>query len=521
MELVSIMVEPYKTTPMTDFSNPKNREAMEKAIAKVKSELGREYPIVIGGEEIFSGETFKSINPADPDEVVGVFAKGTKELALKAIAVANEKFEEWKQVPPDHRARYLLKAAKIMKDRRHELSAWMMFETSKSWAEADGDTAESIDFLEFYGREMIRWGKEFPVVPFPGEDNVLKYIPLGVGAVIPPWNFPNAICCGMASASVVTGNTVILKPASTAPAVAWQVYKCLVDAGLPGGVLNFLPGPGGAIGDTITTHPKTRFVAFTGSMEIGLRIQELVNKPQPEQIWIKRTILEMGGKDFMFIDADADLEFAADQITIAAYGFQGQKCSACSRTIIHKDVYDELVPLLVERAEKLTLGRPEQYGIDMGAVIDESAFNKILEYCEIGKQEGTLLTGGERWGDKGYFIKPTIVGNLKSTARLAQEEIFGPVNALIKVDSFEEGIEVANGTIFGLTGAIISNNREHLEIAREKLHCGNLYLNRKCTGALVGVQPFGGFNMSGTDSKAGGQDYLGLFLQGKSITERW
>jgi len=515
------MVEPFKTCPLTDFSDAKNREAMEKAIAKVKSELGREYPIVIGGEEITTGQTFKSINPADPDEVVGVFAKGTKELALKAIETADKTFQDWRFVPPEQRARYILKAAKIMRGRRNELSAWMIFETSKSWVEADADTAEAIDFLEFYGREMLRWGGPQEVVTFPGEDNEVKYIPIGVGAVIPPWNFPCAILTGMTAASIVTGNTVVLKPASTAPAIGYQVYKILKDAGLPAGVLNFLPGPGGAIGDTITTHPRTRFIAFTGSMEIGLRINELAAKLSPGQIWIKRTILEMGGKDFMFIDNDANPDYAAEQITIAAYGFQGQKCSACSRTIVHKDVYDELAVKLAERAKKLTLGRPEQFGINMGAVIDEAAFNKILEYIEIGKKEGKLLAGGERFGAKGYFIKPTLFGGIKPQDRLAQEEIFGPVNAMIKVNSFEEGVEVANGTIYGLTGAFISNNRKHIEIAREKLHCGNLYINRKCTGALVGVQPFGGFNMSGTDSKAGGRDYLGLFLQGKSITERW
>ncbi|NQS98753.1 MAG: L-glutamate gamma-semialdehyde dehydrogenase [candidate division Zixibacteria bacterium] len=515
------MVEPFKNCPFTDFSDPDNRAAMEADIAKVKSELGREYPIIIGGEEITDVDKFKSINPADPDEVIGVFAKGTKELAVKALETANEKFEEWRWTPPEHRARYLLKAAQIMKQRRHEISVWMMLETSKSWIEADADVAEAIDFLDFYGREMIRWGGTQEIVPFPGEDNELLYIPLGAGAVIPPWNFPCAILVGMTSAAIVTGNTVVLKPASTAPAVGYQFYKIMKEAGLPDGVLNFLPGPGGAIGDTIIQHPKTRFIAFAGSMEVGLRINRLAAELSEGQIWIKRTILEMGGKDFILVDSGADLEFAADQITIAAYGFQGQKCSACSRTIIHKDVYDELIPMLVERAEKLTLGRPETFGINMGAVIDQAAFNKIMEYIEIGKTEGELLTGGERWGDKGYFVQPTIFGGIKPNDRLAQEEIFGPVNALIKVDSFEEGIEVANGTIYGLTGAFISNNREHIEIARQRLHCGNLYINRKCTGALVGVQPFGGFNMSGTDSKAGGSDYLGLFLQAKSITERW
>ena len=515
------MVEPFANCVFTDFSNPVNRKAMNEAIEKVRGELGKTYPIVIGGEEIRDIPTFDSINPADPEQVVGTFSKGTKGLALKAIETANEKFSDWRRVPAEHRARYLLKAAHIMKQRRLELAAWMVFEVSKNWVEADADVAEAIDFLDFYGREMIRYGDTQPIVPYPGEDNELVYIPLGVGAIIPPWNFPCAIMAGMTSAAMVTGNTVILKPASTAPTTAYKFFEILREAGMPDGVVNFLPGPGGAIGDTIVTHPKTRFIAFTGSMEVGLRIHELASKPSENQIWIKRTVLEMGGKDFIFIDEDADIDAAAEGITTAAYGFQGQKCSACSRTIIHENVYDELAAKLVKKAEALRIGSPDKQENYLGAVIDQAAMNKILEYVEIGKREGTLLTGGKRWGDKGYFIEPTIFGDIDPIDHLAQEEIFGPVNALIKVRSFEEGIEVANGTIFGLTGAYYGGNREKIEIARQKLHCGNLYINRKCTGALVGVQPFGGFNMSGTDSKAGGCDYLGLFLQAKSITEKW
>ncbi|MBC8204332.1 L-glutamate gamma-semialdehyde dehydrogenase [bacterium] len=515
------MIEPFVNCPLTDFSDSHNSEAMRKAIEKVHAELGRSYPIVIGGEAIRDIPTFNSINPADPGQVIGKFAKGTKELALKAIETAYRKFEEWRWTPPEHRARYLLKAAHIMKQRRLELAAWMVFETSKSWMEADADLAEAIDFLEFYAREMIRYGSPQPVVPYPGEDNELVYLPLGVGVVIPPWNFPCAIMAGMTAASIVTGNTVVLKPASTAPAIAYKFFEIMREAGLPDGVLNFLPGPGGAIGDTIVTHPKTRFLAFTGSMEVGLRIHELAAKLAEGQIWIKRTILEMGGKDFIFVDEDADLNAAAEGITAASFGFQGQKCSACSRTIIHEKVYDKLADMLAQRAKAINIGPPDKQENYLGAVIDESAMNKILEYIEIGKGEGKLLAGGSRYGAKGYFIEPTILGDVKPDDRLSQEEIFGPVNALIKVKSFEEGIAVANGTIYGLTGAYFGGNRERIEIARQKLFCGNLYINRKCTGALVGVQPFGGFNMSGTDSKAGGRDYLGLFLQAKSITEKW
>ena len=515
------MLPEFCNEPFTDFRCPDNRAAMKAAIEKVRSELGKKYPLVINGERIVRDDTFKSINPGDTSQLVGEFTKGTKEDALNAIEAASVAFEQWRNVDPYERARYLIKAAHIMRHRKFELAAWMVFEVSKSWAEADGDIAEAIDFLEFYAREMIRLSAPQPVMSYPGEENELYYIPLGVCAVIPPWNFPGAIMAGMTTAAIVTGNTVVLKPASTAPVIAYKFFEIMEEVSLPAGVLNFLPGPGGAIGDTIVDHPKTRLIAFTGSKEIGLRIHGRAAKVNPGQLWIKRTILEMGGKDFILVDETADLQEAATGIVAAAYGFQGQKCSACSRAIVHKDVYDELLEMVAEKTKALTVGSPDNPDNYMGAVIDRSAFEKIMSYMDIGRKEGRLVVGGGRACEGGWYIQPTIFADIAPDARLAQEEIFGPVLAYIKCEDFEDGVKIANSTEFGLTGALFSKSRRRLEIGRRDLHCGNLYLNRKCTGALVGVQPFGGFNMSGTDSKAGGRDYLLLFTQGKSVTEKF
>lgn len=509
----------FKNEPLVDFSQPANREAMEKALAQVERELGKRYPLIIGGERVETGEWFDSTNPASPQQVVGRFAKADQAVAKRAIEVANEVFQRWKRVEPEARARYLFKAAAELRRRRLEFDAWMVYEVGKNWVEADADTAEAIDFLDFYGYQMLRLALPQPVTTKEGVENELVYIPLGVGTVISPWNFPCSIMMGMTMASVVAGNTVVLKPASTSPAVAAKFVELLEEVSLPPGVVNFLPGPGGLIGDTLVTHPKTRFIAFTGSKEVGLRINELAAKPQPGQIWIKRTILEMGGKDAVVVDSSADLEAAAQGIVTSAFGYQGQKCSAGSRAIIVEDVYDQVVERAVALAEKLTIGLvtdPQNY---LGPVIEQAAFDKIMGYIEIGKGEAKLLTGGQRAREEGYFIQPTIFGDVPPEARIAQEEIFGPVLSIIKARDFDHALEIANSTEYGLTGSVYSRNREHLERARNEFHVGNLYFNRKCTGALVGVEPFGGFNMSGTDSKAGGRDYLLLFTQAKSISE--
>ena len=366
---------------------------------------------------------------------------------------------------------------------------------------------------------MIRWGGPQPLVPNPGESNDLLYIPLGVGVVIPPWNFPCAIAMGMTAATVVTGNTAILKPSSDSPLTAWKVFEILEEAGVPAGALNFLPGPGGTIGDALVEHPRVRFVAFTGSMEVGNGINERAAKVPKGQIWLKRAILEMGGKDFTIVDEGADLDAAVNGVYQGAFGFQGQKCSACSRAIVHRSLYNEFVERLAAKTKPTTVGPTEKKENYLGPVVSARAEKTILSYIEIGKKEGRLVAGGNKRPGPGYFIEPTIFADVKPGARIAQEEIFGPVLAVIPAGSFEEEIEIANGTIYGLTGAYYSRDRAKVAEAKRRLHVGNLYINRKCTGALVGVHPFGGFNMSGTDSKAGGRDYLGLFLQGKALTE--
>jgi 1-pyrroline-5-carboxylate dehydrogenase len=516
------MLMPFRNEPYVNFAEEGPRQKMLEALKLVESQLGRTYPLRIGGKKIDTPEKIESINPAKFDQVVGYVGKANADQANQAIAAADEAFKTWSPVPPDVRARYLLRAAEILRRRVYEFSAWMVYEESKSWIEAYADTCEAIDFLDFYGREMMRLGGPQPVTPYPGEENELRYIPLGVGAVIPPWNFPLAIMAGMTTAAIVTGNTVVLKPASTAPVIAAKFVEVLEELMLPPGVLNFVPGSGRDIGDPIVDHPRTRFIAFTGSREVGERIFDRAAKVPKGQTWLKRTILEMGGKDCIVVtDKCGDLNAAADGVVAATFGFQGQKCSACSRLIVDEKVHDALVEKVVDRAAKLTVGNPTTpENFYLGAVIDHAAHERINEYIEIGKKEGKMVLGTARVPAGGYYIPPTVFINIKPKDRLAQEEIFGPVLAVIKGRGLDELLDIANGTDYGLTGAIYSNDRAELERARHEFHVGNLYLNRKCTGALVDVQPFGGFNMSGTDSKAGGRDYLLLFMQGKSVTER-
>ncbi|GAA5529267.1 L-glutamate gamma-semialdehyde dehydrogenase [Herpetosiphon gulosus] len=517
------MLPEYRNEPFVDFSVKANADAMRTALSKVGDELGRTYPLLIGGEHIELADTFDSLNPAKPSQVVGSFAKATVEHANQAVEVAATTFESWRSVAAEERARYLFRAAAVMRRRKFEFMAWLVYEVSKSWAEADADVAEAIDFMEYYGRQAIKFGGPQPVVAYNGEENELRYVPLGVTVVIPPWNFALAIMVGMTTAAIAAGNTVVLKPASASPAIAAQFVRLLVEeAGLPDGVVNFVPGSGGAMGDALVDHAKTRLIAFTGSKEIGLRIFERSAKLQAGQIWLKRTILEMGGKDGIVVDETADLDAAADAIVASAFGFQGQKCSACSRAIIVESVYSTVLKKVVDRTKKLTMGNPTDPKHHLGAVVDQKAFDKIREYIEIGKSEGRLMLGGETGdGSEGYFIPPTIIADIAPEARLSLEEIFGPVLAFIKANDWKHALEIANNTEYGLTGAVFSRSRERLEEARRDFHVGNLYFNRKCTGALVGVQPFGGFNMSGTDSKAGGPDYLLLFTQAKTITDRF
>ncbi|HVF87059.1 MAG TPA: L-glutamate gamma-semialdehyde dehydrogenase [Pyrinomonadaceae bacterium] len=506
----------FRNESFTDFSVEENARAMRAAIEKVKGELGREYPLVIGGERINTGQTFESLNPAKKTEVVGRFQKATEELARRAVETAHETFSTWRGTPAAERAEILFRAAERLRERRHEMSAWMIHEVGKTWAEADGDTAEAIDFCGFYAGEMLRYATPQPLTRIEGEDNRLEYIPLGVGVVIPPWNFPLAIMAGMTVAAAVTGNTVVLKPSSDAPAIAYKFFEILEEAGMPPGVVNFMTGSGAEVGDTIVDHPKTRFVAFTGSKEIGLRINERAAKVNKGQIWIKRVVAEMGGKDAIIVDEGVDLDEAATGVVQSAFGFQGQKCSACSRAIIHAGIYEPMVEKIIERTEKLKLGDPVEPTTNLSAVINGKAFKTISGYIEKGQSEGgRLVAGGGTDGEGGFFIEPTVIADVEPGATIEQEEIFGPVLAVIKAQDFDDALRIANDTEYGLTGAVYTNDPDKLERARREFHVGNLYLNRKCTGALVGVHPFGGFNMSGTDSKAGGRDYLALFMQAK------
>lgn len=512
----------FKNEPFTDYSIAENADAMRAALDKVRAELGREYPVIINGEKITLPEKFESFNPANKKEIVGVFSEVDTDTTLvdKAIDAATAAFKIWRNVPAAERAEYLFKIADVMRKRKHELSAWMVFEVSKTWAEADGDTAEAIDFMEFYGREMLRWSEKQPITQIAGEHNTLEYIPLGVGAIIPPWNFPLAIMAGMTMAAVVTGNTVVLKPSSDSPTIAAKFMEIVEEVGLPAGVVNFVTGSS-ATGEAMTTSPKTRFVSFTGSKQVGLHINEVAAKPREGQIWIKRVIAEMGGKDAIVVADDADLDSAATGVVQAAFGYQGQKCSACSRLIVDEKVHDELVAKVVELTKALKVGQPTEGDTNVAAVINKRSFDKTLDYIKKGESEGgQIVAGGSGVDEDGFFIEPTVIDNVEPGSTIEQEEIFAPVLAVIKAKDFDHALEIANDTEFGLTGAVYSTTQANLEKARREFHVGNLYLNRKCTGALVGVHPFGGFNMSGTDSKAGGREYLLQFMQGKSIAQR-
>jgi 1-pyrroline-5-carboxylate dehydrogenase len=511
----------FANEPFVDFKQPENARAMQAALDLVASHLGREYDLIIGGHRIRTDGKIRSLNPARPAQVVGVHQKAGAEHAEDAMQAALRAFESWSRVATDVRVSLLLGAAQVIRDRKFEFMAWLTYEVGKNWAEADADVAETIDFLEFYSREALRLAAATTPIQLPGEHNELIYLPLGVGAVIPPWNFPFAIMAGMTAAAIVTGNTVILKPSSDSPTIAAKFVEVLEEAGMPGGVVNFCPGSGATFGNAIVEHPKTRFIAFTGSKAVGLDIHERAAKARPGQIWIKRTILEMGGKDSILVCADADLDAAVDGVVAAAFGFSGQKCSACSRAIVEAPIYDVFVERVRERVEKLAIGDPIG-NPNMGPVINKAALDTMLGYVEAGKKEGRLVAGGSapETANGGHFLEPTVFADIAPDAVLAQEEIFGPVLAIIKVDSFEDGLRVANNTEYGLTGAIYTASREHLDRARREFHVGNLYFNRKCTGAMVGAHPFGGFNMSGTDSKAGGPDYLYLFTQAKSVAEK-
>ena len=513
---------PFVNEPYRDFSLPQHRAAMEAALAQVRAELGREYDLWIAGRPEKGGPShLLSHNPSHPAEVVGIHQKATAEQANRAVESAFAYFPTWASVAPEERARLLFRAASLLLERKSEFNAWLVIESGKNWAEAEADTAEAIDFCNYYARQMLRLATPDPLVQMPGESDRMVYLPLGVGVIIPPWNFPLAILAGMTVAALVTGNTVVIKPSSETPTIAAKFVEVLFAAGFPKEAIQFLPGSGAEVGDLIVMHPKTRFISFTGSKEVGLRIVELAAKTQPGQKWIKRVVAEMGGKDAIVVDAEAaDLDAAAAGVIASAFGFQGQKCSACSRAIVDETIYDAFLEKLKVRAAALTQGPAEDPAYYMGPVISAKAERTILEYIEVGKQEGRLIAGGAKAPGEGYFIQPTIIADIEASDRLFQEEIFGPVLGVTKAHGFDHALALANDSEYGLTGAVYTANPEKIDRARREFFVGNLYINRKCTGAMVGAHPFGGFNMSGTDSKAGGPDYLLQFVQAKSIAEK-
>jgi 1-pyrroline-5-carboxylate dehydrogenase len=513
-------VPAYANEPYDTFTTPIALEEMRVALHSVRAQFGQSYPMVIGGKKVMTDAQLTSTNPSTPSEVVGKAARATREHAELALNAAWNAFDSWKLWKQEDRSRVMLKAAAIMRRRKRELEAWLVYEIGKNYVEASAEVAEMIDFTEYYARHAMRHvGGLGYLNAASGEENESFYIPLGAGLTISPWNFPMALMTGMTVGAIVVGNTVVCKPAEDTIVSLAKVFDIFEEAGLPPGVVNYLPGIGAEVGAYLVEHPRTRFINFTGSLATGKRINEAAAKIGDGQRWFKRVFLELGGKDAILVDETADLDAAALGLIQSAYGYQGQKCSACSRLIVVDSVYDVLMERIVEGVKKLTIAAAQE-NPNLGPVCNAAQDVKVREYLEMGRREGNLLVGGKRLDTEGFFIQPTIFGGIAPDARLAQEEVFGPVVAAIRVKDFTEGMAVVNNTVYGLTGALYSQDRNRIEIARRDFHVGNLYFNRKCTGALAGVQPFGGFNLTGTDTKTGGPDYLLQFLQMKSVAER-
>ncbi|MFB5660389.1 L-glutamate gamma-semialdehyde dehydrogenase [Alteribacillus sp. HJP-4] len=514
------MYTAYRHEPFTDFTKEENRQVFQEALNKVENTLGKNYPLIVGGERIFTDEKMNSVNPANKEEIIGAVSKSNTTIIDQAFDAAEKAYQKWRVTSPEARAEVLFRAAAGMRRDKHEYSALLVKEVGKPWKEADADIAEAIDFMEYYARQMIELKNGKGILSREGEYNQYVYQPMGVAVTIPPWNFACAIMVGTTVAPMVTGNTVLLKPAEPAVIIAAKFVELLEQSGMPEGVVNFVPGEPTEIGDYLIDHPKTSLISFTGSRATGTRIYKRAAEIQEGQQHLKRVIIEMGGKDTVVVDEDADLETAVEAVVASAFGFSGQKCSAGSRVVVHQNIYDKLLERVVDRVNEINVGDTTSYDYYMGPVINRKAFDKITGYIAIGKQEGRLAAGGGSDDSKGYFIDPTIFADVSPDARIMQEEIFGPVVAFTKASSYEEAIDIANNTEYGLTGAVISTNVEHLEYAKTHFHVGNLYFNRNCTGAIVGYHPFGGFKMSGTDSKAGGPDYLLQYMHPKTISQQ-
>ncbi len=518
-ELEQVRDDVYRNAPLMSFVYKDNQEKMQSALREVRKRFGEKYPLVIGGEKVWTDELTPSVNPSAPDEIVGYGSEAGIPEAEHAVRAARAAFGKWSRTPFEERARLLERAADILERRRYELSAVEVFEAGKPWNEADADIREAIDFCRFYAHEMRRLGRPKLTQQVPGEESYHHYWPRGVAFVIAPWNFPIAILCGMASAAVVTGNTVIMKPSEQSIVCGAMLMQVFEEAGVPPGVLNFLSGRGSVIGAHLVDHKDVDLIAFTGSREVGLRIWQSAGVTQPGQRELKHVICEMGGKNAMIVDADADLGEAVGYSIYSAFGYQGQKCSALSRLILLEENYDRVMERLIPAAASLRVGNPEEPGIMVGPVIDEPAYRRILDYIEIGKKEATLAYQAKEVPPHGYFVPPTIFTDVKPNMRIAREEIFGPVLSVLKVRDLDEALEVANGTDYALTGGFFSRSPANIERVKAQLEAGNVYINRTCTGAIVGRHPFGGFKMSGGGSKAGGVDYLLHFLVPRVVTE--
>lgn len=509
----------FSNSPDTDFTISENREKMQNALELVRKAFGKKYLLVIGEEKIETSEYADSINPSNKTEVVGKFGLAEIKHADMAVEAGKAAFKKWENTNIKTRAEILQKAARIMEQKRFDLSALMVYEEGKPWREADGDVSEAIDFLNYYSLEAVKLFNPEKLICLPGEENYSIYQPRGVALIISPWNFPLAILTGMSSAALICGNSVILKPAKQASIIAAKYMDILTEAGLPPGVCNYLPGDGKVIGNYLVSHKDVNLIAFTGSMEVGLNINKIASEPHDGQNFVKKVICEMGGKNAIIVDDDADLDEAVNGIIYSAFGYAGQKCSAASRVIVIKEIYDRFIERIKEAAKSIKVGPAHDPAYYLGPVIDKSAQDNARRYIEIGKKEATLLTGGEVNDEEGFFIQPTIFTNVKPDAKIAQEEIFAPVLSIIKANNFDEAINIANGVKYALTGGLFSRSPENIQKAKEKFKVGNLYINRGCTGAKVGRQPFGGFKMSGIGSKAGGKDYLLQFVEPRVITE--
>jgi len=512
--------EPYAPEPYSDFHDPHVRDGFGAELEAVRGRLGADWPLIIDGEPVVTGAWIASYDPSAVDRLVGRAAAAGPEQIENAFAAAQRAQASWGALPMAHRARALVKLAAVMRRHKWELAAWEVFEAAKTYAEAEGDVAEAIDFCEYYARQAMDLDERLETYPWPGEENTLTLQPLGVGVVIPPWNFLLAILVGTTVGPVVAGNAVILKPSPKTPIIAGLFMRMLDEAGFPPGVVNLLTGEDDVLGDALVDHPETRFINFTGSVGTGMRIHERAAKVQPGQRFLKRTFLEMGGKDAMIVDETADLDAAADAAVAGAFGFQGQKCSAMSRLILVDEVHDEMVEKVVARTQRLEIG-PAEENPDVAAVIDQIQFDKILGFVDRAKGSATLALGGDRGREGGWYVQPTILTDVDPDAEIAQQEVFGPVVAVLRARDFDHALEIANGTPYALTGGLFSRLRSRIERARREFRVGNLYINRKITGSLVGVQPFGGFDMSGTNAKAGGPDYVRLFMEAKTVTERF